>query len=232
MATAEDYRETWYEDAMASREQVLASVFGPSAPADQVFKPADENLELTVPGFAFLRYPPVPNRVFWLYITHGLAQPAEFEDFRDGFAGEGSGYGVEFGLATAAEETWPFPMLELLSKYVLGSSKPVFPGDRIPASDLMVEARGGGLMALPTPAFSEFKTLSGTFDVIQLVGITAGELKKAKGYPGYVGSKILELVLEEIGIGGITDRKRACMTRNPDFDRIWQEKSSKVEPEE
>ena len=29
MATAEDYRETWYEDAMASREQALATVLGP-----------------------------------------------------------------------------------------------------------------------------------------------------------------------------------------------------------
>jgi hypothetical protein len=197
-----------------------------------VFKPADENLELTVPGFAFLRYPPAVNRPFWLYLTHGLAQPAQFEDFCEGFGGEGSGYGVEFALATAAEETWPFPMLELLAKYLLGSSRPVLPGDRIPASDLMEEARGGALMALPTPVFAEFKTLSGNFDVIQLVGITAGELKKAKTYPGHVGSRILELVLRDIGIGGITDRKRACTTRSPNFDQIWQQKSLKVEPEE
>jgi hypothetical protein len=87
-------------------------------------------------------------------------------------------------------------------------------------------------MALPTPVFAEFKTLSGNFDVIQLVGITAGELKKAKTYPGHVGSRILELVLRDIGIGGITDRKRACTTRSPNFDQIWQQKSLKVEPEE
>jgi hypothetical protein len=232
MATAEQHRETWYEDAMASREQELASVLGPSSPADQVFKPADESFELTVPGFAFLRYPPAANRPFWTYVTHGLSQPAEFEDFCEGFAGDGSGFGLEFALATAAEEAWPLPMLELLSKYVLGSSRPVLPGDRIPASDLMEEARGGGLMALPTPAFAEFKTLSGTFDIVQLVGITAGELNKAKTYPGHVGSQILELVLQEFGIGGITDRKRACTTRIADFDQIWQAKASTVESEE
>ena len=196
-----------------------------------MFKPADQNFELTVPGFAFLRYPPAAERPFWLYVTHGLAQPAEFEAFCEGFAGEGSGYGVEFALATAVEETWPFPMLELLANYVLGSLKPVIPGNRIPASDLMEEARGGGLMALPTPAFTEFKTLSGTFDVVQLVGITTGELKKAKTHPNRVGSQILELVLRKIGVSGITDRKRACATRSSDFERIWQEKRLIVEPE-
>lgn len=231
MAVAEDFRETWYESAMASREQELASVFGPSSPANQVFKPADQNLELKVPGFAFLRYPPAANRPFWLYVTHGMAQPAEFSDFCDGFAGEGSGFGIEFILATTAEETWPFSILEMLTNYVLSSFKPIFPGDRIPASDLMEGAPGGGLMVLPTPSFPNIKTLSGTFRFVQLVGITAGELRKAKSHPGRVGSQILELVLQDFGVGVLTDRKRACTTRNPDFDRIWQEKCLKIEHE-
>ena len=192
MATAEDYRETWYEDAMASREQALATVLGLNSPPNQVFKPADQNFELTVPGFAFLRYPPAAERPFWLYVTHGLAQPAEFEAFSEGFAGEGSGYGVEFALATAVEETWPFPMLELLANYVLGSLKPVFPGDRIPASDLMEEARGGGLMALPTPAFTEFKTLSGTFDLVDRCSsiLTPSPLGERAGVRGKASTRL------------------------------------------
>ena len=231
MAAAEDFRETWYEASMASREQELANIFGPSSPASQVFKPADQNFELNVPGFAFLRYPPAANRPFWLYVTHGMAQPAEFEDFCDGFAGGGSGFGIEFAVATAAEETWPFSILEMLADYVLSSSKPIFPGDRIPVSDLMEEAPGGGLMVLPTPSFPDVKTLSGTFRFVQLVGITARELNKAKSHPGRVGSQILELVLRNFGVGVLTDRKRACATTNPDFDRIWPEMCLRVVPE-
>jgi hypothetical protein len=231
MATAEDFRETWYEEAIASRERALANVLGPSSPANQVFKPADQNLELKVPGFAFLRYPPGTNRRYWLFVSHGFAQPAEFRDFCEGFAGDGSGYGFEFALATAAEETWPFSMLEFLSLYFLNSGRKVYAGDRIPASDLMVESAGGALMALPSPTFAAINTLTGSFNVVQLVGITAGELEKARSYPGRVGSRVLESVLKVLGIGGVTDRNRECTTRNPDFDRIWLEESLKIEPE-
>jgi hypothetical protein len=232
MATAEDYQETWYHDAMESREQELRNVFGPSSPADMVFKPADESFETTIPGFAFLRFPPTTDRPFWLYMTHGLAQPAEFEDFCEGFNGGGSGYGIEFALATAQEESWPFALLELLAGYLLSSRRPIYPGDRIPSSDLMEEARGGGLMALPTPSFSEFKTLSGTFDIIHFVGATVSEIKKAKTYPGHKGSWILELVLRQFGIGGVTDRKRVCTTKRADFDRVWSECEAKTPPED
>lgn len=232
MATAEEYQDSWYEEAMASREQAFRKVFGPSSPVDQVFKPAEEDFDLIVPGFAFLRFPPSKGRAFWLYVTHGLAQPAEFEDFCEGFNGGGSGYGIEFALATAEEEAWPFTLLELLARYLLSNSRPILPGDRIPSSDLMEEAPGGGLMALPTRSFPEFKTLTGTFDVIHFVGATAGEIKMAKTYPGHKGSWILELVLRHFGTDGVTDRKRACTTKSPDFARIWRECEARTPPDE
>lgn len=231
MPTAEEYQESWYAEAMASREREFRKVFGPNSPTDMVFKPADESFEMVIPGFAFLRFPPTDDRPHWLYVTHGIAQPAEFEDFYDGFNGEGSGYGIEFALATANEETWPFTVLELLARYMLSGSQPILPGDRIPSSDLMEEARGGALMALPTPNFPEFKTLSGTFDVIHFVGATAGEIQKARTYPGHQGSKILELVLRHFGIGVKTDRKRACTTKDRDFERVWRECEAKTPPE-
>ena len=232
MASAADYRESWYEESMASRERALATRFGPTSPPDQVFKPDDQNWEMTIPGFAFLRYPPSSDRAFWLYLTHGLAQPAELEDFQRGFDGDLSGFGVEFALSTPEEEAWPFRMLEVLASYSLSGSQPVLPGDRIPSSDLMEEARGGNLLALHDPGYpSEVGTLSGTFHIIHLVGATA-EIKKAKDYLGDVGSRILELVLREFGVGCVTDRKRPCLTARRDFERVWKRCEAQVGAEE
>ena len=77
------YKDTWYEAAMESRENEFARRFGPTSPPDQVIKSGDETWEMTIPGFAFLCYPPTEKRKNWLYVTHGLSLPAEFADFQE-----------------------------------------------------------------------------------------------------------------------------------------------------
>jgi hypothetical protein len=229
MQTAESYQDNWYEAAMESRERKLADQFGPMSPPNQVFKPQDENWEMTIPGFAFLRFPPTQKRKFWLYITHGLSQPSEFSDFQQGFDGGLSGLGVEFALASPQEEAWTFNLLELLAQYTLKASKPILPLERIPASDLMNESQGGHLLALSAPGYpTELHTLSGIVHVVHLVGVTADETKKAKEYPGAIGSQILEHVLHHFGIVCDTDRSRESITKRPDFDKIWKSCASQI----
>ena len=223
MPTANSYQQNWYEESMRSREEAWATRFGPSSPPDQVFKPRNEQMEFTVPGFAFLRFPPGEGRDFWLYVTHGLAQPATFADFTEGFNGDLSGNGVEFAFATKEEEAWPLTMLERLSSYALSGTKPISPLDRIPASDLMEEKRGGHILVLSEPGYNnEIHSLSGTFFLFHMVGVTADEIAKAKEYEGAVGSKILELALRECGIGCVTDRGRNSITTRPNFASVWE----------
>ena len=222
MASAEQYAGSWYEDAIVSREKAFAGQFGPASPVQQVFKPQNEKLDEVMPGFAFLRYSPSGERPYWLYFTHGLSQPGTHGDFDKGFNGGPSGFGVEFGIATAKEEMWPFAVLELLTAYTMQGTKLVMPPDRIPASDVM-EAEGGHLLAMADPGYPlEIATLSGAVRIIHMIGVTGAEIEKANAYPGEVGSRILELVLREFGVGCITDRRRACLTLRPDFQDVWQ----------
>lgn len=215
--------DTWYEDSMQSREDALIERFGPFSPAGQVFRPQNVSWDMEIPGFAFLRFPPTDTRSFWLYVTHGLAQPLNAEEFKEGKAGGLSGFGVEFALATSAEEAWPFTMLEALSSYALSGSKPVLPLHRIPSCDLMENAAGGHLLALEAPGYATaIDTLSGNFHIVHLVGITGAEAVRAKQLEGVEGSKILECVLHRLGVGCVTDRKRACLTQLSDFDSTWR----------
>lgn len=215
--------DTWYEDSMQSREDALVQRFGPFSPAGQVIKPQDEGWDLTIPGFAFLRFPPTETRPFWLYVTHGLTQPIEAEDFEAGKSGGQSGFGVEFALATSTEEAWPFTMLEALSSYTLSEGNPVLPSHRIPSSDLMENAPGGHLLALESPGYdTSFTTVSGEFHIVHLVGVTGAEVAEAKQLEGAEGSKALECALHQLGVGCITDRKRECLTLHPKFESTWQ----------
>ena len=215
--------ENWYEACMKSREDALFEHFGPTAPVDRVVKPQDEIWEMTIAGFAFLRYPPCEGRAFWLYVTHGLSQPCSAEEVRASTAEGLSGLGVEFAFATSLEEAWPFTLLEMLASYALLGTKPVLPLDRIPAGDLMIEAPGAHLLAMEKPGYDiEVQTHSIGFSLVHLVGATAAESAKAKEYEGALGSVILEAVLHECGIGGITDRNRECVTARTDFEEVWR----------
>lgn len=205
---------------MLSREKVLAEQFGTTSPSDVVFKPASEHLDLAIPGFAFLRYPPSDRHPFWLYVTHGLSQPMEANDLEA--SGGLSGFGVEFALATSAEESWPLRMLESVTSYTLTAEKLILPLHRIPAGDLMEEAPGGHLLAVEDPGYkTQFHSISGTFHIVHLVGVTASEIHKAKSHAGTVGSAILECALRKFGLVCVTDRQRLSIVGRTGFDAIW-----------
>lgn len=217
--SADNFSSTWYEQSIASREQELEKQFGPY----EAYTLDNEELEETFPGFAFLCFPPTQERPCWLYVTHGLSQPTEYSEFREGHAGGLSGFGIEFAIATREEEEWPFDMLELLSLYILNGDKPVLPLDRIPASDLMSERSGGYLLVLAKPYHpNRFRMLSGSIHLLFLVGITHTEAMKAQRYEGTIGSQILECVLNKFGVGCITDRGRRSMTDSADFEQVWR----------
>jgi Suppressor of fused protein (SUFU) len=222
--------ETWYADAMKAREDAFGRAFGPTSPPGQVLKPQNEQWELRIPGFAFLRYPPRGNRKFWLNLTHGLSQPASYRDYRAGRADE---IGVEFAIATAREESWPLAMLELVAQYAVTSGRPILPHQRLPAGDLMAEAPGGHLLALADPGYpTEFRPAGGPVRAVHLVGVTAAEAERARRLPGAAGSEILENVLRAAGVGCVTDRQRPSLTRRPDFEALWSEAASHLAPRE
>lgn len=211
--------DTWYEDAMKAREDAFGQAFGPTSPRGKVLKPQNEQWELRVPGFAFLRYPPRGERKFWLYLTHGLSQPGSPEEFA---AGSRAGLGVEFALATAREEPWPLAMLELVAQYAVGSGRPILPHQRLPANDLMAEAPGGHLLALADPGYpTDLRIAGAPLRIVHLVGVTGAEADRAKQLPGMTGSEVLERVLHAAGVGCVTDRQRPSLTRRPDFEALW-----------
>lgn len=223
MPAKDQEHSDWYEVAFRAREEALAALFGPTSPPDQVIKSDDEGWEMTIPGFAFLQFPPSSERDYWLYVSDGLSQPQSQQDFDKGSRGKTTGFGVEFAISTPAEETWPITMLDLVCRYVVGSSKPLLLLHRIPASDLMEESPGGHLLAMETPGYeTNVTTPNGVFDIFHLVGITSSEVKRAKEYPGVTGSKLLECVLHHSGIGCVTDRRRSCLTSGSDFSDLWR----------
>jgi len=208
----------WYDDTMLARETALHEAFGPTSPRDQVILPTDESLYLSCPGFSILRFPRAKDRPFWLYVTHGLSQPARAAD-----AKKGRFIGAEVALATPRSVKWPVAMLELIAGYLLHSPRPLVAHDRLPASDLMEVAPGGALLALADPGVTTvFETPRGTFELRVLVGTTPEESAAARALPGRTGSAVLEEVLRELGIGCVTDRKRACAAGTAAFRAAWR----------
>ena len=213
----------WFESVMKLREDAFLEIFGPPEPAE-IMTPVDD-LAINWPGGGVFTFPPQRERTDWHYVTHGLSQPFDYVDFSENVAATepvGSGYGMELVLSTTQPEEWPYPMLMLLVRYILGSGNAIEPGHRLPATDLMNEGKGGHLVAATSTEYeTTVLTPAGGFNLHHLVGITAGEAQQAKKIGGTEGSEILLGVLQEYGLGLATDRNRECITKRQDFKNVW-----------
>jgi hypothetical protein len=62
----------------------------------------------------------------------------------------------------------------------------------------------------------------GRCDLVHLVGVTEPEIRRALTLgKGTAGSIVLCRVLEEMGVGCVSDPNRACLTTHREFEETW-----------
>ena len=129
--------------------------------------------------------PPNDKRKTWAYVTSGMSNPWESDDPE-----EFSGLGMEFVMETESEEVWAIETLQTLMAYNLmiaagfmGEAPLLDYGHRVPLA--LSDSIKTMMFTEPLNFPEEFTLESGLVDLIQVVGITADELAKAKETSSY-----------------------------------------------
>jgi len=219
--------DDWFEACMKVRENAYDEIFGESDPPNVIGSPENPDLALNWPGGGVFCFPPSGKRQSWHYITHNLSQPLNFEDFTENFnesdlSERSSGFGVEIAISTMDQEEWPYQLLLLVVGYMLESGRTIYPGHRLPCSDLMTASSNGHVLAVVSTEYeTEILFPCGRCQLVHLIGVTGAEIERAKLYEGIRGSEILAKVIQHYGLGYNTDRDRLCLTHRPDFDDVW-----------
>jgi hypothetical protein len=148
--------------------------------------------------------PPTGQRKTWTYVTSGMSNPWETEGPE-----EYSGLGVEFLMETENEETWAIEVLQSLMAYNLllatgqmGDFPPLDYGHRVPLA--LSESIKTMMFARPINFPSNISIMSGSIDLLQVVGITLSELDAAKQTSS---EDIREKLITSTG-GLVTSKKR------------------------
>jgi hypothetical protein len=246
----ESHFEQWWERTWSEREDELRRAFGESHPPGSaegyVITFSWDDPERIIPGACALVFPPYPGdrpqagerRDDWLYVTHGLAQPAGPEEVAARLqAGEShSGYGWEFGLVVAEPAPWvPNLLYELLTYTREG--KRLGPGHRyrlvyraedgtLQPSRILTAERdqqpGGATAALIFWPFllrqSHFVTSTGDFGILIGTLVTGEELELARK----TTSSHLLLLLCNAGIAQRSDPLRGTVTHDLRWAREWE----------
>ncbi|HKY29070.1 MAG TPA: suppressor of fused domain protein [Pyrinomonadaceae bacterium] len=229
-----------------ARYNALQHIFGKTHPEDSVLEPKDQDLFLNWIGGAALCFPPQRDRKSWYYVTHGLAQPIEeddympalledYLDYRDMNNEEPiSGWGIELVISTQDFYGWAPDLLMSLVKYLLfnENSEMILTGHRLPLGSPIASAAEPGLnhlLAVTSPEYpTNIRLPGGLCSLIHVVGVTEAEVERARTLEGPRGSLALQRVLEKLGVGCVTDPDRSCVTTHPQFDQAWQEAESNV----
>jgi hypothetical protein len=211
---------------MKAREDALMTVFGPTDPPDTILSPDDPDLSVNWPGGGIHRYAPRSGREGWYFVTHGLAQPDDPSEEPDEDEDERySGFGIELVISTPDDSPWPAELLLSFVRYLLfdEDSRVFLPGHRIPCSALQSiapETELTHLAGIASPDYPhEIELPAGRCTLVHLVGTTTAEIERARSEDD--GTAILGRVLQEIGVGTLTDLTRECATKRPDFEALW-----------
>ncbi|MGC4088738.1 MAG: suppressor of fused domain protein [Polyangiaceae bacterium] len=227
--------EQLYAAHMLARENALEAIFGETDPPDQILSPDDPDFAAGWPGGGVYQYPARGKRSGVHYVTHGLAQPMDFDDPVEPADEPRSGLGIELVLSTPNESEWPVVVLFELVKYLLfaENARLFLPGHRIPASLLQQVDPSTQLTHLFGIASAEYESElllpAGACTLVHLVGATMAEIERAKQHRGTTGTYILSETLRELGVGHVTDLKRACATKDARFDAVWAAVAKKYE---
>ena len=172
---------------MLARERALQAAFASSDYSGDILVPTDTKLTINWPGGGIYRYPPSNLLDSWHYVTSGLAQP--LPDSEQGDLPEEqrfSGFGCELVLSAPNEANWVPDVLLNLVRYLLfsESSRPIYPGDRIPCGGPLVRdvpTKLNHLVARFSPHYdSQLKLPAGRCELVHLVGATQAEIDAAK----------------------------------------------------
>jgi len=221
---------------MLAREKALTTVFGDSDPPEAL---APKNAELAAAwtGGGVKRFAPRGERTGWTWCTHGLAQPFpnELGQLKSASDEEAlSGFGVEYVLSAAADASWaPDILFSMAHRTLLDEKAPLFlPGHRTASgafASLVPGSTLGGLVATLGDYETDLRLPGGGCTLVHLVGVTAAELAKAKSLGATArGTGVLLHVLGALGVGVVTDPKRACATQHRDFARLWAEGEKEI----
>jgi hypothetical protein len=70
----------------------------------------------------------------------------------------------------------------------------------------------------------------GLCELVHLTGVTDAEVERAKAWgPGEGGSMILQQVLDDLGVGTLTDPARRSLTERDDFEAVWRRTEAVLE---
>jgi hypothetical protein len=219
---------------MEAREAALKSIFGEQEPPGTILTPVAPSLSLNWPGGGVFPFPPREGRKGWHYVTHGLAQPDHLETPPD--EGDVSGLGIELVMSTPAGSAWaPDVLFNLVTLLLFDPNPPtLLPLHRVSGGGPIVEGTDTPLRHILCVTSGDYPSLirlpGGLCELVHLTGVTDAEVQRAKAWgPGEGGSMILQQVLEELGVGTLTDPDRRSLTERDDFEAVWRKAEASLE---
>jgi|GEM_PF-566989 len=198
-----DSWEQWFKRVWANREDTLyPTLFGPKSvgifalPATMLTETFQQpNIDPRWLHYGVFQYAPTPTRSSWLYVTSGMSNA--WNEERPDPTGV-SGLGCEFIFETTEAGQWPILRLLHVMAFQILVCHGRYPGrpslnefDRIPLRCAIDgrDSRLRSVMLAPSPHGGKQQLESGTFDFLQVVGITEEEALFARQEGG---PKLLE----------------------------------------
>ena len=212
------WRKTWI-----ARHKAYAQVFGPAFPKGQVLLAEGECIAPAAAcrrNLSFMQYPPRPDRLGWIYVTHGLSQAC---------AKGKRALRIELALHWRGRDNKAaVGVLAQAAKYMLESGTPISPGAVLSSQEvpsLGVSNLRHWLACEPDSAIPARIEHSGVcVHFVLLLGISDAELQCAlRVNPALADGR--QVLLEALQCGGVfpmSDPERTCLTRRSDFHRLWE----------
>ncbi|MCY3021634.1 MAG: suppressor of fused domain protein [Planctomycetota bacterium] len=170
-------------------------------------------------GLCVMQYPPRPDRMSWVYVTHGLSQAAR--------KGRRSSR-LELVVHWRNRESQAARVLLHAARSMLESGSPVGPGTVISSRDVPGVAAPGlqhWLVCGPDRTIPErIEHPGGHVRFVLLLGITDAELQCALRVNSALadGRQVLLEAVRDGGVYPVSDPERNCLTRRGDFLRLWE----------
>jgi hypothetical protein len=209
--------------AFLQRDKKYAQHFGATVPKGKLLSkdgslvtPAAASRE----GIFIAQYAPTPERMSWMYVTHGLSQTC---------LGKGTKpCGIELILQ------WRDRQTEMVAKALLCMADYVINNEAaIAAGELVTGERLRGMPATGFPhwvtcacdkALAEKLEADTKINFVTLIGVSDAEMQVALKVNAQLADG-RQVLLEALRVGGIfpvTDATRNCLTRRRDFHRVWE----------
>jgi hypothetical protein len=218
-------------DAWLARHKKYTELFGPAFPKGKVLAPDGNYVTAaaaTKQDLCFAQYPPRPDRIGWLYVTHGLSQACVKGD---------RPARTELAVHWRDRDTKALGILAEAAQSLLVDGHPMTPGAILSCQErpkLSVVNLQHWIICLPDQAVpahldvalggKKAKGEAGRIRFILLMGISDAELQCAlKVNPSLAdGRQVLLEALQTGGVFPMSDPSRTCLTRRGDFHRLWE----------